>query len=403
MDKRGCMRIGINVSFLRKQGTGIGQVTVHVVRELIAQVHADAHLRNHKFFLYCEEEPTGLDVPRNFTVRAFLPHYRRDDLIRKMLWEKHLLPRRARRDKCDVLISLYQSATVIPYTDMQHIMVVHDIIPHVFPAYLNNMRKRFYWKHVCKGMYSARTLVAVSTHTKDDVVERLHVTPERVIVAPIAVDPIFATPVTAQDSARVMTKLHLTAGYIYAAGLEMRKNAARTVRAYALLREMRAKRGYTTPDLVISGKLLPQLAPLVVDVERLVAQMGLADVVHAVDFVPQQDLPAMYKNAVMFVFPSQYEGFGMPVLEAMHVGTPVITCNDTSIGEVGGDAVVYVAHDDAALAAAMDRLLDDAPARAQYAHLAQQRARQFSWRTFTTQLCTVAGIASDSSSSHQAL
>ena len=386
------MNIGINASFLRKQGTGIGQVTVHVLRELMAQVQTDAQLRNHKFFLYCEEEPTGLDVPRNFTVRAFLPWYTRDDLVRKILWEKYLLPRQARRDQCDVVISLYQSATRIPYTDMRHVMVVHDIIPQVFPEYVDNMRKRMFWWFVRNGIYSAQALVAVSAYTKNDIVERLNVPPDRITVAPIAVDPIFAQDVDAKDSARVLKTLQIAPGYIYTAGLEMRKNADRTLRAYRALREMRAVHGDATPDLVISGKLLPRLAPLVVDVEKLAQELEIAPYVHAVDFVPQEDLPALYKNAVMFVFPSQYEGFGMPVLEAMHMGTPVITCDDTSIGEVGGDTVIYVPHDDAALAAAMNHLLDDATARDEHRARAQAHAQQFSWHSFTQQVCAAAGI-----------
>ncbi len=205
---------------------------------MIARVHQDVRLRNHKFFLYCEEAPKGLVLPRNFTVRTFVPWYTRDDLMRRVLWEKYLLPRRARRDRCDVFVSLYQSATRIPYTDMRHVMVVHDVIPQVFPEYLNNMRKSTYWRQVRKGIYGAQALVAVSAYTKRDICERLNVPESRITVAPIAVDPIFTHAVHESDTARVMKKFHLTPGYIYASGLEVRKNSDRTLRAYRALREL---------------------------------------------------------------------------------------------------------------------------------------------------------------------
>lgn len=392
-----CMHIGINASFLRKRGTGIGQVTVHTLNEMIARVREDVRLRNHKFFLYCEEVPEGLVLPRNFTVRAFLPWYTRDDLVRKVVWEKHLLPRQARRDRCEVFVSLYQSATRIPYTDMRHVMVVHDVIPQVFPEYLNNMRKSMYWRQVRKGIYGAQELVAVSAYTKRDICERLNVPDSRITVAPIAVDPLFTHAPDANDSARVLKKFHLQPGYIYTSGLEVRKSSDRTLRAYRALRERYAATGRAVPDLVVSGKLLPHLAPLVVDVKKLSHELGVAPYVHTVDFVPQEDLPALYANAVMFVFPSAYEGFGMPVLEAMHSGTPVITCDDTSIGEVGGDAVVYVPHDDAALTAAMAHLLDDAAARERLVALGRRRAEQFTWRSFADHLWRSIGIDIDDS------
>lgn len=386
------MNIGINVSFLRKPGTGIGQVTIHTLAELCDRVRADARLRNHKFFLYCEEEPTGLTLPRNFVVRQFLPWYTRDDVFRALLWEKYYLPRRAHRDDCDVVISLYQSATRIVYTQMRHVMVVHDVIPQIFPEYLDNMRKRYYWEQVRTGMYGAQALVAVSQCTKRDLIQRLNIAPDKIHVAPIAVDPLFTKPISAVTAARVMKKWDLTPGYIYASGLEIRKNVDRTLRAYKALRARRAASGRSTPELVVSGKLLPQLAPLVVDVERLVQELDLAPYVRPIGFVPQKDLPALYANAVMFVFPSAYEGFGMPVVEAMHAGTPVITCNDTSIGEVGGDAVLYVAHDDAAVTEAMQHLLDDANARARFIAAGKAQARKFRWEPFVDELCNVTGI-----------
>ena len=383
------MNIGINASFLRKPGNGTGQVTLHFLKELAQQVIADRSLRNHKFFIYTEES-TRIVLPKNFIIKPFLPFYRRDDLFRKLLWEKFYLPHRAHRDHCDVLISLYQSATVIKYTDMKHVMIVHDVIPHIFPEYIDNMRKRLYWDRVEKGMYSANAIVAVSEYTKSDLENKLNIKATKITVAPIAVDPLFTIGVTDEEMHHVMQKYNLeNKKYIYTGGgLEMRKNADRILRAYKMLR----KQMPDAPELVVSGKLMPQLAPLIVDVEQIVYDLGLVDYVKIVGFVEQVDLPALYKGAQVFMFPSSYEGFGMPVLEAMAVGTPVITSHDTSLFEVGRDAVRYVEHDDAGLCDAMREIITDVTLQEKMIIAGKEQAQLFSWKKFVEKIREVGTI-----------
>lgn len=373
------MNIGINASFLRKPNTGIGQVTTHFLQTLIKKNTTDKSLKNHKFFIYTEEN-SDIALPKNFCQRSFMPWYQRDDLFRKLLWEKFYLPGRARADQCDVLISLYQSATIIHYTDMQHTMIVHDIIPHIFPEYLDNIRKKIYWDQVEKGIYAANKIVAVSEYTKVDLESRLNVKAYKTIVSKISVDDIFAQEVSDHDLVRVMQKFHLEKGnYIYTGGgLEMRKDVDRTLRAYKLLK-MRKK---DLPKLVVSGKLMPELAPLIIDIEQVIIDLDLVDDVVVLGFVEQKDLPALYKGAKVFVYPSLYEGFGMPVLEAMSVGTPVITARDTSIYEVSGDTAVYAAHDDEDLCNKIAEVINDDELLQKMHEEGQKRAKEFSWDTF---------------------
>jgi glycosyltransferase involved in cell wall biosynthesis len=114
----------------------------------------------------------------------------------------------------------------------------------------------------------------------------------------------------------------------------MRKNTEGVLRAYKILLEAYGNASWL-PKLVISGKLMPNLAPLVADVTQLVEGLELEKYVTLLDWVPQEDLPALYKNAGVFVYPSLYEGFGLPVLEAMNQGVPVITSKTSSLPEVG--------------------------------------------------------------------
>jgi glycosyltransferase involved in cell wall biosynthesis len=386
------MHIGINASFLRKPYTGIGQVTTHVLDELVRRVKEDKSMKNHKFFVYCEEE-YDIDLPKNFHKRSFLPHfYKRDDLFRKLLWERYSLVKQAHADKCDVLISLYQSATVVKYTDMQHVMLVHDVIPHIFPEYLDNMRKKIYWNRVEKGMYASNKIVTVSHHTKIDLEKKLNIKPAKITVDLIAVDPIFQKNLVDIEVKKVLKKYKLAPGYIYTGGgLEMRKDVKRTLRAYKLL----LNRMENVPNLVITGKLIPELAPLVTDVEKIVKDLKIEDNVQILGFVPQKDLPALYRGAKLFVFPSLYEGFGMPVLESMSIGTPVLTAKNSSLSEVGGDAVAYIKDEectDAELTVMMMDLLNDEDKLKKLSFDGKSRAMQFSWTKFVDTICDIACV-----------
>ncbi len=373
------MKIGINASFLRKPATGIGQVTTHFLNELIKQIKEEKKYKNYKFVLYLEED-IDLDLPKNFEKKVFLPFYKRDDLFRKILWEKFSLPSQAHKDGCNILFSLYQSATVIKYVCMKHVVLVHDIIPKLFPEYLNNFRKKFYQSQIEKGVYGAHSILTVSEYSKKDLIEKMNVNPAKIITNYISIDPLYSKEVTQSESERVMKKYNLEANYIYSGGgLEVRKNTDGTIRAYKKL----VDRNSDVPSLVISGKLMPQLAPLVVDVEKMVKELKLEDKVKIIGYVEQKDLPALYKNALMFVYPSHYEGFGMPVLEAMQIGAPTITAKTSSLEEVGGDAVLYANDEsDEDLVNKMEELLKSEEMRDSLIVKAKERTEKFSWKKF---------------------
>lgn len=377
------MRVGINASFLRKPHTGIGQVTLHFLRSIGEHTRAE-------FVLYSEESiPDELGIPRSFARRAFLPPWRRDDLVRKLWWERWLLPEMAKQDGCDVFVSLFQSSTVMP-KGIRHIMVVHDIIPKLFPQYVNNWRKRLDWHSIERGIRHADKLFAVSSRTEKDLIQHLGIAPSVVSVNRIDVDPIFKRRVTDERSAEVMRKYHLSPGYLYhGGGLEVRKNAEGVLRAYRQLldREKSDHMSPPIPPLVISGRIMPELAPLVTDVERLVRELDLTPFVRLLGFVPQEDLPALYANARVFLFPSFFEGFGLPPLEAMSVGTPVVVSRTSSLPEVCGDATLYCRPGDMDdLAGVIRNALGNRELREMLSKRGKERAQTFSWRHFTDKL-----------------
>lgn len=375
------MKIGINASFLRKSQTGIGQVTMNFLKTL-------AKLENtgHEFILYFEEKPSAdFKFLENFRTSVFLPPWKRDDLIRKIWWEKCLLPKKIKEDECDVFLSLYQCPTVLG-GEIKHIMLVHDLIPKLFPEYLNNFRKKIYQKLTEKAIKKADQIIAISKRTEKDLIKCLGIDGEKITVNYIDADEIYKNPATEEESQKVLKKYHLKPGYIMGGGgLEVRKNTEAVIRAYHYLLEQNKKEKIIDelPKLVIWGKLLPQLAPLITDTEKLVKELNLTKEVRLLDAVPQKDLPALYKNCSVFVYPSFYEGFGLPVLEAMNQGKPVITAKTSSLPEVGLDSVLYCDPDDIReMAKVMKKLLLDENLRQTLSQKAKSRANEFSWERF---------------------
>lgn len=378
------MKIGINASFARKSNTGIGQVTINFLRKLIETKTKE----NLEFILYLEED-IDLKLPNNFSKKVFLPFWKRDDLIRKIWWEKKLLPKKVKKDQCEVFISLYQSATLLP-SDVKHIMIAHDIIPELFPEYLNNSRKKKYWNLTKEALKSADKIIAVSGRTEKDLIQHLGIEPEKISVNYIDTDKIYKKAVSESKSKEILKKYELKQGYIYGGGgLEVRKNIEGLIHSYKILLESNKKTHFIKdfPQLVISGKLMPELAPLVTDAEKLVKDLNLTQQVRLLNFVPQEDLPAIYKNSLVFVYPSLYEGFGLPVLEAMNLGVPVIASKKSSLPEVGRDAVLYCNPEDTSdIIMVIRNVILHKHLRDELRQRGKERAKNFSWEKFVEKL-----------------
>jgi glycosyltransferase involved in cell wall biosynthesis len=419
------IKIGINASFARKPNTGIGQVTLNFLRKLSElKVQSDQptgearkfKVREYKFIIYLEEELSkNIKLPKDFEKQIFLPLWKRDDLIRKIWWEKYLLPKEVKKDKCDVLISLYQCSSVIARkhnncgslmqktmgllhfarndNNIKHLMVVHDIIPELFPEYLNNSRKKHYWEQTKRGIKKADRIIAISKRTEKDLIQHLGISPMKITASYIDVDEIYKKEVADEKNKKLLRKYRIKPEYILAGGgYEFRKNVESVIRAYKLLLDSNKSQHFILeiPKLVIYGKLLPELAPLATDAEKLVKELNLTKQVKLLDLVSQENMPALYKNAVMFIYPSHYEGFGMPVLEAMNVGIPIITSKNSSLPEVGGDAVLYCNPDDIHdIAMVMKNVMLNKDLRDVLSYRAKEKARQFSWDKFTEKVLNI--------------
>ena len=377
------MKIGINASFIRKPNTGIAQVTIGFLKRLIASNPKDID-----FILYLEEDlPKGFKLPKNFQKRIFLPLWKRDDLIRKIWWEGHMLPKAVKKDGCDIFFSLYQCPTSIE--SARHIMLVHDIVPKLYPAYLDNSRKKYYQKLTEVAIKGTDKILTVSKRTEKDLIQHLDIPADKISVSYIDVDEVYKKRPAGENIAKVLKKYKLKPGYILAGGgMEIRKNVESVIRAYKFIKDK--KFVPDLPPLIIYGRLLPGNS-LALDAEKLVRELNLTKQIKLLGTVPQKDMPAIFSESTMFVYPSHYEGFGMPPLEAMNLGVPTIISKKASLPEVGGDGVLYCQDDDIYdIALVMKNVMTNRDLRENLKVRAKMQTEKFSWDRFVEKFLNIA-------------
>jgi glycosyltransferase involved in cell wall biosynthesis len=292
------------------------------------------------------------------------------------------LVRELRRRPVDLLHVQY---TAPPFTPCPVVATIHDLSFEHLPATF----KRRSWMQlrltVRRTAREAAHLIVPSEYTRRDICETYGIAPARVSVVPLAAASCYAPVSDAKEIERVRNIYGISGDYILAVGsIQPRKNLARLIEAYADLRRQRPHD--KLPRLVLVGKR----AWLYEETLRAVAACGIAAQTIFTGYVPESDLPALYTGALCFVYPSYFEGFGLPPLEAMSCGTPVITGDRTSLPEVVGDAGLLVnPFDTQALAQALARLIDDESLRATLGDRGLRRAAQFNWRDNARQTLAV--------------
>ena len=288
----------------------------------------------------------------------------------RLAWEQAILPVLLRRLRIDVLHSPHHH-TPVAAIGVRRVVTFHDVtfllLPERYP-----LARRLYMEAVTRASARiARAIITPSQTVRNEVVRRLGVPKERVVAIYEAAAPQYV-PSGEDEIGRMRWKYHLPNEYILSVGsLEPGKNRPRLIRAYARLREQ----GLDCP-LVIVG----QQGWRYEGEAELVRGLGLSDHVRFLGYAPGDDMPALYSGATLFAFPSLCEGFGLPVLEAMACGTPVVTSNVSATAEVAGDAALLIdPHDTGALAEAMWRVLSDGSLRTDLRARGLGRAQAYSW------------------------
>jgi glycosyltransferase involved in cell wall biosynthesis len=380
------VRIGINGYFLREPWTGMGQHLTHLLAELDAREAGDEQYallaprtlgRESLLSMQGRVPATTLGpLSRRFSgAEAGVGPSRLPVQASKLWWEQAGVVLAGRRANIDVLHSPYWTNPL--WSPWPTVVTVHDVIQLVLPEYQLLARQRVYFGLVTRALRKATAIITVSECARQDLIRTVGIPPERVVVVENAV-PASLRPITDEaQRAAVRARYGLGERFVlYLGANDLRKNLGRLIRAYAALPE----RLRATHQLVIAGRQWPHDHPLYPDPRKVVQELGLGDRIVFTGGVPEEDKATLLSAATVFAFPSLYEGFGLPVLEAMACGTPVLTANTSSLPEVAGDAAVLVdPADTAAISEGLGALLDSPERRQELARRGIERAAGYRW------------------------
>lgn len=369
------MRIAIDYTSAARQRAGIGRYTRSLVQAL-----GQIDLTN-QYALYVPRDAQNLDdaraLPGNFRV-ARAPVSERYIVG---IWQRARIPLPVELFTGAVTVFYSPDFVLPPTRARKKILTVHDLSFKRMPETAVPNLKWYLDGAVPRAVERADIILADSDATRHDLIELFHVPAERVQTLYSGYDLFFERVSDAQVLQNIREQYGLHKPLILNVGtIEPRKNLVRLIEAYARLPQRHEI------DLVIAGGRGWMYDEIYAAPEKF----GVRDSVHFLGFVPDADLPALYSIAELFVFPSLYEGFGLPVLEAMACGTAVVTANNSSLPEVAGNSALMVdARDTEAIAWAMSRFLDDATWRGIMQQKGLVQAKKFSWNKSAQQLRSV--------------
>lgn len=357
------MRIGIDITPLAGTRVGVGNYCYYLLKHLLKQSVGD--------------EVIGLASGTKDLVLDELGgkiNYRRIPLPTRVLYKLWSSLEWPKADTVLGGVDLFHATNFFlpPVRAARRVVTVHDVNFLVKPELASPKIRGLLSREIGRFVQEADAVIACSESTKSDIVRLLGVVPEKVTVAYEAVEDDFA-PMEAEDGAvTVQARYHVRQPFILFVGtLEPRKNIPRLLRAFSTL-----AKDYPH-DLVLVGPKGWGMQ----EIQKTLQELRLGNRVHHLGYLKsKKDLAAFYSAAEVFVLPSLYEGFGLPLLEAMACGTPVVTTNNSSIPEVVGDAAVCVdAEDIDALAGAIRRIIEEPSLRESMSALGMEQAARFSW------------------------
>ncbi|MHB1133604.1 MAG: glycosyltransferase family 4 protein [Chloroflexota bacterium] len=373
------MRIAIDYTPAVHQGAGIGRYTRCLVQAL---AELDAENEYVLFYSYSGRKPEWpFAAHPNFIEKGVSV----SDRALSIIWHRLGLPLPVNLVVGSVQVYHATDFALPPLRRSAGLVTVHDLSFILFPDHADSGLVSYLERAVPQSVRRARLVLADSENTRNDLVCLLDAKPERVEVLYAGVEARFQPVVDETVLESVRQRYGLNWPFILSLGtIERRKNLARLVQAYGRLRARRP----LLPKLLIVGRR----GWLYEDVFAAVEELGLQNEIIFPGYIADEDLPALYSLAQLFVYPSLYEGFGLPPLEAMACGTPVVAANTSSLPEVLVDAAVLVPPTDVeALADGMGRALADEELRASLRERGLVRAGDFTWQRAARRLLDIYG------------
>ncbi|MFC1558571.1 glycosyltransferase family 4 protein [candidate division KSB1 bacterium] len=360
------MKVAINGWFMRFPNTGIGQYLVHLLQGI------DALGDDNEYLLFTDDEAEDLPLSDKFTKKVIthpIPFLHKD--IKKTVWEQIVFPRELKKHKVDLLHIPHFAPFFNPVC--KTVVTVLDIAPLVFP--LSKLGKiglydRYYSKIVAPFLKKTDCVITISEYSKSEIIKYLHVESDKIQITNLAAGEEFKVIDDRDSVSNFLAKYDIEPGYIFYLGDGgYRKNVMSLVKAYCSLGDEIKKKH----NLVIAGN-----AANSIEVRKYAEKEGGA--IKLIGFV-SDGRRFFYNGAFLFVFPTIYEGFGIPPLEAMLCGVPVVSSIYSSIPEVVGDAGILVAADDeTAVKKAIEQVIGDDSLRKSMIEKGFEQAMKFSYK-----------------------
>ncbi|MEL6930135.1 MAG: glycosyltransferase family 1 protein [Cyanobacteria bacterium J06600_6] len=352
-------KIAINGIYIQEQASGLGVMNQNLISELLESKRFNLQLYSHADYFKSHYPDQTIEVDAALSPdRGFAGH------IKRIWWYQSQLKQQLQSQQVDLYFSPVYEGMFFP--NVPQIVTVHDLIPLRYPEV--SPKWKYYYQYALPFLLKqSQRVICVSEYTKQDVVKTYGLNPEQIDVVYNGCDRNLFYP---QPNSKILHKYNLDRYLLYVGDMRFYKNLGRCIEAFDRLTDKNCK-------FVITGKkddfFYPQIAT---QVHKLSAKKRII----FLDYVPIEDLPGLYSLAQALVFASLYEGFGLPLLEAMACGCPVITSKVTSIPEVGGDSVLYVDPNDAdSIANGMTQILANSKLRESLRDRSLARAKLFSW------------------------
>jgi len=327
------MRIGFDGKRAVQNFTGLGNYSRYIV-DILCQFYPE-----NEYVLYAPKKR------ENKRLSILTTQYRQLQLIypatsfwKKLssLWRVWGITRQLEKERIDIFHGLSNELPLnIHKSHIKSIVTIHDLIFLRYPQYYQSIDRKIYTYKFRKACENADKIIAISECTKRDIIEFFGIPGNKIEVVYQGCDPSFTRPATEEKKREVRSKYQLPDNYILNVGsIEERKNALSAVQALVMLPEH--------IHLVIVGRRTEYTDKI----ERFIKEKNLQERVHIISNVPFDDLPAFYQLAEIFVYPSRFEGFGIPIIEALYSNIPVVAATGSCLEEAGGPDSIYVDPDD---------------------------------------------------------
>jgi glycosyltransferase involved in cell wall biosynthesis len=363
-------KIGIDARKLSDYGIG-----THISNLLINLSKLD---KEREYFIFCNQEDAHLvnDLAENFHVTI-------DNSTKYSLQEHISLSWKIKKLKLNLF---HEPHYVLPLftSTPNYIVTIHDLIHLLFPQYLPNRRAYYYARYMLKKAVTRSTqIIAVSQSTKSDIQRHLFANPDKIKVIYNGVEENFFNTWSSHELKSTKERYQLFQPFIlYVGNLKPHKNLTCLIESFRLIKEEVENK----LQLIIVGRDVVSYPEL----KRSAEKLGLRQAVRFLGFIPKNLLPGLYRLAKIFVFPSLYEGFGLPPIEAMACGTPVVAAKTSSLPEILGEAAFLTeVNHPSTLADAITKVLKDDNLRNNLSELGPKQAHKFSWDKTAQEVLTL--------------